>query len=291
MAEELITERNVAELIDYLMKIKDPATVGLRRILKRKEEISKDFPLQTHALEELTPNKDMHGRIFTETESRVIELEKNILELNKKLEEQKRDGEQAVRDAYQKGVLEGSRKGEKTGEEKAKAEYENQIKNVEERLCDIFGTIEKSRKNLFYEAHRIILDMSILIARKIIKTELSLNKNIVLSVIKKALSYIVDKQEFLIRVAPDDMETVSNKKDFWSTISERFDKISIEKDERIERGGCIIESNTGVTDARIGVQIEGLIDIIESEWNNIISSNYNEEIDNPEDIESPEVTA
>ncbi len=36
MSEETVSPKNVSDLIDYLMKAKDPAVVGLRRILKKK---------------------------------------------------------------------------------------------------------------------------------------------------------------------------------------------------------------------------------------------------------------
>ena len=36
MPDEVVTPKNISDLIDYVMKSRDPAVVGLRRILKKK---------------------------------------------------------------------------------------------------------------------------------------------------------------------------------------------------------------------------------------------------------------
>lgn len=272
MPDEVVTPKNISDLIDYVMKSRDPAVVGLRRILKKKADLGQDFPLQEHTLEEFSTDKDTAGGIFNETEQRIIELEKAALELKDKLAQQKKDAEEAIRDAYKKGQKEGLERGEKTSYKKARSEYDQQIKDIEERLVNVLKDIGESRNALLNEAQRNVLDLSTMIALKIINTELSLSPDIILSVIKKALSYIVDRQEFVLRVSPEDLETVTKKKDFWTSIAERLDKVTVEQDDRIEKGGCIIESNTGVADARINVQFEELLDVIDSTWENMMTS-------------------
>lgn len=288
MSEELVSSQNVSNLINHLIKTKDPATVGLRRILKKKAKVGQDFPLQVHILEELSSDQDALGKVFNETEQRVIELEKATIELKNRLTKQKKNAEKAIQEAYKTGLKEGAERGEKSGHEKAQSEYEQQIKVIEERLLNIFKNIEESQKSILDGAHRGVLDLSTLIARKIINTELSLNTDIVLNVIKKALSYIADRKEFIVRVAPDDISTVTQKRDFWTSISERLDKVSIEEDERIERGGCIIESNAGVADARINVQIGELIEVIDSTWDSLMTSESVSNDNDSEDNESQE---
>ena len=272
MTDEMVTPKNISELIDHLMKSRDPAVVGLRRILKKKADLGQDFPLQEHTLEEFATDKGTSGRIFNETEQRIMELEKTTLEHKDALAKQKKYSEEAIREAYKKGRKEGLERGEKTAYEKTRSEFDQQIREIEERLRNVFRDIGESRKALLNEAHRNVLDLSSMIAHKIINTELSVNPDIILSVIKKALSYIVDKQKLVLRVAPNDLETVTQKKDFWTSIAERLENITVEQDDRIEKGGCIIESNTGVADARINVQLAELNDVIDSTWENMMTS-------------------
>lgn len=291
MSEETVSPENVSDLIDYLMKAKDPAVVGLRRILKKKADTGRDFPLQEQTLEELGTGKETPGKIFSETEQRIMELEKIVLKLQQQLAGQKKDAEGAIREAFTKGQQEGFTRGEKASYEKASSEYDQQIKDIQEKLVTVVRDVGESKKAFLKEAQRSVLDIAMMVALKIINTEISLNPDIILSVIKKALSFIVDRQELVVRVSPDDLETVTQKKDFWTSITERLDRVTVEPDNRIEKGGCIIESNTGVADARINVQLKEVLEVIDATWENMITSQTaadetgsgNEVIDSPDD--------
>lgn len=272
MSEESVTSKNVSDLIDYLIKAKDPAVVGLRRILKKKIDTGQDFPLQEHILEELGTGGKKSHKIFTESEQSIMELENTILKLQQQKTELKKSSEKAIREAFQKGQQEGFLRGEKSAYDKARSEYDRQIRDIQEKLVTVFNNIEESRRELINETERNILDTAMVIAQKIINTEISLNPKIILGVIKKALSFIVDRHGLVVRVSPNDLESVTHKKDFWTSITERLDKVTVESDSRIEKGGCIIESNTGVADARITVQLKEIMEVIDATWENIMTS-------------------
>ena len=85
MPEEHLSSENVSSLIDHLMKTQDPATVGLRRILKKKEKISRDFPLQSFTLENFSHSKGAGGKVFSENEQRIMEFENKLMKLEEKL--------------------------------------------------------------------------------------------------------------------------------------------------------------------------------------------------------------
>ena len=271
MPEESIPPQNVSSLIEYLKKAKDPAVVGLRRILKKKEEAGKDFPLKSHDLQEFSRSTKNKTLIFDEDEQRILELEKQVIDQKEKLANQSKNAEVAIQKAFQEGHKKGIEKGEKTGFEKAKKENIQQIEVVESRLHTILKNIEDSRKGLLLNSHKFLLELVITVAQKVINTEISINKEIILSVIKKALSFIVSRQEFTLRVAPNDLETVTNKKIRWASIAEHLDTISIKTDERISQGGCIIESNAGIADARLDVQLNEIINTIETTWHEVQS--------------------
>jgi flagellar biosynthesis/type III secretory pathway protein FliH len=110
------------------------------------------------------------------------------------------------------------------------------------------------------------------VAKKIIDHEVTVQKNIVLTVLKRALNYIGHREKMVVRVASDDLERVTNRKDFWFPVADRLTDVSIETDERIAPGGCIVESNSGLADARLGVQFEELTELIEKTWNEVTSA-------------------
>lgn len=269
MSNKKVSPENVTELIDYLMQTKDPATVGLRKILKKKEETGKDFPLQCLTLEELQA-KEGTKKIFDEKEKRIIELEKVNIQLTSKFETFKKKAAQAIQAAYAKGIQEGSARGQQSGFQSAQQEFDQKIQRIEDKLAGIFADIEKSQKVQLRDSQKFILNMAMNVAQKIIGTELTTNASVVLAVIKKALTYVADKQKLIIRVAPADLQEVTGKKDFWVSVTERLENVIVEADERIGPGGCIVESTAGVADARLNVQFDEIRELVERMWENVV---------------------
>jgi flagellar assembly protein FliH len=266
-----LSSENVSALIDHILKTKDPATVGLRRILKNKIEADQDFPLKTDVPEDFGSEKSGR-RLFSESEQRLLTLEKQVQDLQMEKEAQKKKAEKAVQAAYEKGLKDGAAKGFKDGEKKAADDYAKRLVAMEQRLVSMLKEVTAAKDSLFVDTRRQLLDLALLIARKIINQELSADPEIVLSVIKKTFSYIANHQQVVVRVAPEDFETVSQKKDFWTSLAQRLDGLKIEKDSRVAPGGCVIETSSGVADGRISVQLDELKEVIEKTWSECTSA-------------------
>lgn len=284
MTDDITSPENVSNLIEAIKKTKDPSIVGLRRILKKKENQGKDFPLKSQELKELGQSQlGSKEEVFDETEKRVLELEKEVIDLKRIIEKNTKESVISVDQSYKKGLTEGFANGEEKGYTKAKSEYDQQLELFKSKLTILLKDIEKSKKKLILNAEEIILDLTLLMTRKVINAEVAMNPKIILSVIKKTISYIVDNQDLIVRVAPDDLETVIKKQDFWSSIAKRLDNVSIEKDQRIKPGGCIIESSSGIADSRIDVQINELEELIKTNWQNLVEND-------PDESPSPPIT-
>ena len=271
MEKSSLSSDDVSVLIDHLLKSKDPATVGLRKILKSKRDAAEDFPLHPLSFEEFHVPGATKGP-FSDDEKRMLTLEKQVKELEARLAEQQEKATAAVAAAHALGIKEGHAAGEEEGLKKAQARFDCQVRELQKKIASFLGTIEASKKQIYSDAHTVLLKLCFELTKKIINTECRINPEVVLSVIKKSLSYIADREKLVVRVAKDDLETASSKKDFWLPVGDRVESIRIESDERIEKGGCIIESNSGVADARLGVQIEELAEFVEKIWESVIAS-------------------
>jgi flagellar assembly protein FliH len=260
-----LSSDDVSTLIDHLLKSKDPATVGLRKILKNKRDAAEDFPLHPLSFEEFH-EAGKTKEAFSPDEKRILELEKRVAVLEKRLLDQQEKARAGVVAAHAKGLAQGRAAGEADGIKKAKEAFDGQVRELQEKIVAFLATVEASKKRIFTDSHTVLLKLCFELTKKIINTECSTNPDIVLSVIKKSLSYISDREKLVIRVAKEDMEHASAKKDFWLPVGERVESIRIESDDRIEKGGCIIESNSGVADARLGVQVKELSEFVEKIW-------------------------
>jgi flagellar assembly protein FliH len=259
---------DVSQLIDHILKSKDPASVGLRKILKHKKDVAEDFPLHPLEYEEFHAEGRTRGAL-SEEEKRIVKLENQVKYLLAQVQDQRVKRKTAVAAEREKAFAEGYAKGEAEGLATAQKGYDDRITQIQERVASILDSLEKSKNEIYENAHSMLLRVCLELVKKIIHTEPSINPDIVLSVIKKSLSYIADKEKLVIRVSKDDFENVSSKKDFWLPVAERVASIEIEQDERIEKGGCIIESNSGVADGRLGVQLEELGELVDKIWQGI----------------------
>ena len=265
-----LSPENVSSLIDHVMKSKDPATVGLRKILKKKEDDSKNFTLHAPQLVEFDA-PGVKSKRLNEDEKIILELEKKVHDLQIKIKQVEEKAALAEKDAFVNGRNKGFAEGVAKGNADASRQYNEKIDTLQEKIGTFLKTIEDAKKEMVSNTEHMLLKLCFEIVKKMIAGEVLQNREYILNVIKKAVTYIGDKERLIIRVAPKDFEIVSNRKDFWLPVTERVKDIFIEQDERISLGGCIIESNSGMVDARLGVQFDELAAIIENLWGNINS--------------------
>jgi flagellar biosynthesis/type III secretory pathway protein FliH len=258
------SSENVPSLIDKILKTNDPATVGLRRIIKKKNDEGADYPARIPLIETFdVPGK---SKILSEDERRILELEKKIIELEDKLKGQAVEQKKAEETMHKNGIAEGMKKGMEKGASDTAAVYEKKIDALQKDISNFLKNIENEKKVLIVNAEHILLNLTIEIAKKVIHSEVASNQELILKVLNKALSHISDRERIVVHVSPHDCVLVSQRKDFWNTITDKLNNIVVSEDSRIEKGGCLIESNSGIVDARLGVQIDEICSIVEREW-------------------------
>jgi len=271
MTNPPLTSDQVSQLIDHLLTSKDPVTAGLSRILKRKTDEGRNFPVKPFSLEQFSESEGKQG-VFEKNEIELLKREKLIQQLRLQIETEKKKAQAAIQAAYNKGKTEGEAAGRAAGKADAEKEYEGRIVEVTNRFQSMLAEVRTAKEQYLTGARRMLLELSMAIARKIVAAEISLNPDIVLEVIKKALAYIHERERLVVRVAAGDFENVTGKKEFWASVADRLDGIKIEADPRIEQGGCIIESASGVADARTGVLFDEIRDVIDTTWESLLSS-------------------
>ncbi|MDI6703073.1 MAG: FliH/SctL family protein [bacterium] len=219
------------------------------------------------------------GHTVLETlDNRIRQAQKRLLKLNAEIERKKEEAqtlkETIVQEANKKAekVLEEAKwKGEKEIERiKRQAEEEGRKKGEEEgfrqgrqtvqkllnKLEDIITEAKVKRNEIIRSSEADIMCLAILIAEKIIGSEISTNREVVLNNVKKALKKITGKEEIVIRVNIDDLELVKGHKSEFLNQVRTLRKIDFEEDPSIERGGCRILTDFGSVDARLSTQLD-----------------------------------
>ncbi len=165
----------------------------------------------------------------------------------------------ALREEVEAEVDEIRRKAEKEGFEKGREEgFESGKKEVERLVEQLHGMLDRiieKRNDIIDETESQLVNLVLMISRKVIKVISENQKNVVINNVIQALRKLKSRGEVLIRVNLEDVELTSEHvKDFMRMV-ENVRSVTVVEDSTVDKGGCIIESDFGEIDARISSQL------------------------------------
>jgi type III secretion protein L len=100
--------------------------------------------------------------------------------------------------------------------------------------------------------------LAVRIAEKILGRELALDAKAVVDIAAAAMRHAGEPRELVVRCAAEDLEALERGK---PRLVERCRSAQVARfvaDERVPRGGCILETELGVVDARLSTQLEAI---------------------------------
>ncbi len=142
------------------------------------------------------------------------------------------------------------------GLEEGRRQAERGLSNVFKALRDGIAGLTDLRDKVMRESEEDLLTLSIMVARKIVQREISLDPQILAGVITTALDAVTDLDRVNIRLNPEDYALVSSDRARYITGVGRDNQVTLNPDEQIMRGGCMVDTPTGTIDARIETQLE-----------------------------------
>ncbi len=154
------------------------------------------------------------------------------------------------REAFKKGFEQGREDGFKEG----KAEVERLVG----RIHVILEKAMDKRGEILEQTEAQVIELVLLLARKVVKVISENQKNVVISNIAQALKKLKTKSDVIIKVNLSDLQLASeHAKDFIAQ-AENAKRLTIVEDTSIDRGGCVVETDFGEIDARISSQLHEL---------------------------------
>lgn len=162
--------------------------------------------------------------------------------------------EQIYQKGFNEGLEQGKSEGEKAGVELAAGKIEPLLNSLQSELLQL--------KNIRQETYRYIekqvVDLALAIARKVVCREIEMDKEVVMCVAREALAKVDDAVEIKIKMSPSDLQFIDEAKYHLSDLIDKIDNVTLEAEENIQRGGCILETNLGEIDARIEKQLQAV---------------------------------
>jgi flagellar assembly protein FliH len=119
--------------------------------------------------------------------------------------------------------------------------------------------LEHLRREVMERSEREMLELSLAVAKKVIRSEIATNRESVVQIIKAAIRKLTIKDSIKIRLNPEDAAYLSGRKPELLDISGGSKEMTIQEDPSVPRGGCVIEAGMAEVDARLGQQMEEVV--------------------------------
>ncbi len=223
-------------------KMLEQAQLEADEILKKAEDA---------AFAEVKRQTDQAQIIKTDAETKAAQLLKDAQEkaqkiLNEAASEQDKVRSEASKEGYDKGYEDGFQHGN--------AEAERLV----ERIHKILDAVMQRREEILSETEHQIVELVVLMTRKVVKIISENQKSAIMSNVLQALKKVKGRGDVTIRVNMEDVKlTTEHINDFIQRV-EGLKSVTVVEDSTVEKGGCIVETDFGAIDARISSQLSEL---------------------------------
>lgn len=236
-------------------------------------------PIRVPQPEYAVPHEDdasfaqLHGHVrdFSPTvsfEAPTVNIDAARAEAAKLIEDASADAERLLQDARQRALqlIDDAERGVRDIEELAKKSGFDQgvadgraaaQAEMDEMLETMRGLIEMAR----IERHKIIesaepeiVRLSVSVAERILNGHVALAPDTVLDMVRSAITRLVNRETVTVRVNPADIETMRGHRERLMAMND-IDNVRLIEDQRVDRGGVIIETDAGSIDAKISTQL------------------------------------
>lgn len=222
------TPKHVKSNTPPVMKVEEPTiTPGIKK--QSAEELASTI---------IDDAKQMYLRIIEEANHEA----QNILDAANQQKEaiQAEAANQGYSDGYNSGYSEGL----------------NQAESFVQQSMTIRDDLDQRRAAMYAEAETEVMELVLDIAQKVIGQELTLNQEVIFSLIKQALEKCAFKDKLTIRVSSDDFDYTNSIKDRIVALTEGINELEVLCDKALSKGSCIVETDSGEINAGINVQMK-----------------------------------
>jgi flagellar assembly protein FliH len=188
--------------------------------------------------------------------------------------------------ARKQGYDTGFEGGFNKGKETAKEEFSPVLETTQQLVEELSGF----RKEMYDKVEREMIEMVIALTKKVIHFEFSTREDAVQDMIRLAVKSVVDRESMVIKIHPTDKKYAESFRPELQHMFSEIKNITFVTHSGIERGGCVVETNFGVIDARIEKleeQIDRILNLAPAQPDKLIAASESSLIEEPAVDENP----
>ena len=245
-----------------------PTAEDLRReaeLFKEQWEIEKETMLASAKLQADKIIKDAEEASSRERELKTdesqalvqkaqAEADQLIAEAGEKIRQNEEESAVAIEAERKSALEEGLNSGFEAGYKEGKAEVERLI----QRMNTVLERVQDKRAEILQDTENEIVNLVLLISRKVVKAITEAQRNVVIQNVVQALKKVKGKGKIIIRVNMVDLKLATHHVNDFIDMLEGNKDIQVMEDSSVDEGGCIVETDFGEIDARIASQLAEL---------------------------------
>jgi len=139
--------------------------------------------------------------------------------------------------------------------------YQHKLFEQKKMMQEVIASVDEKLVEYDRLFESMVLNLAFLVSEKIIKREIE-TKSIIDETLKFALKKVLGANKVIIKLNQVDLEHLkSNAEGIFN--DDIFSRITFEPDERIDAGGCLVETEIGNVESRINTQLAELKKLLE----------------------------
>lgn len=145
---------------------------------------------------------------------------------------------------------EGFEQGTTDGRSAAQAEMDDML----ETMRGLIEMARVERHKIVESAEAEIVRLSVAIAERVLNQHIALDTSAVVEMTRAAITRLVNRETVTVRVNPADIEMIREHREKLMAMND-IDNMRVIEDQRVDRGGVLIETDAGTIDAKISTQL------------------------------------
>jgi flagellar assembly protein FliH len=131
-------------------------------------------------------------------------------------------------------------------------------REMNDMLATMRGLLEMAnveRHKLMEQAEPELVRLALGIAERVLHQQVALDRGVVIEMAKVAIARLIDRDTVTVRVNPSDLERMREHRDELIAMGD-IRNLRVVEDQRVDRGGVVVDTDSGTIDARISTQLE-----------------------------------
>lgn len=142
------------------------------------------------------------------------------------------------------------------GAEDERRQADEDLAGICSALCEAISMVSRLKERVLRESEDELLNLAFMVAKKIVRQEIKHDRRILAQVVSEALKGFPEQHDIVVLLNPEDYKVINSNRELFLAEIGNERQITLKPDEATTLGGCVIESSTGVIDARIEAQLD-----------------------------------